>query len=272
MQKPTDPRQPEKAPCPRHAITGLHSNARCDSGLLPFQQKLAPGETFRFHCHPGVPCFTQCCRELDLALTPYDVLRLRAHLGLNTDAFLDRYALLEQEEGMAFPQVFLAMEEDGQQSCPFVSPQGCRVYENRPGACRTYPLGRGAIRTAEGCCRQIHVLLREPHCQGFAASELQDVATWNKNQDLALHNAMNDEVTAILQHDQVRKGFMPSPEQLAAFLLALYQMDTFRERLLDNTLAPAAGLDEAQLRQLATDDIALLRAGIGWLRHVLFGE
>ena len=35
---------------------------------------------FSFACHPDVPCFTKCCSDLDLALTPYDVLRLKNRL------------------------------------------------------------------------------------------------------------------------------------------------------------------------------------------------
>jgi hypothetical protein len=233
-------------------------------------RELARAEKFRFRCHAGVACFTDCCRQLDLALTPYDVLRLYTRLGLAADAFLDRYALVEQEEGTAFPHVFLAMEDDGQATCPFVTAQGCRVYENRPGACRTYPLARGAMRTEAGECREIHVLLREPHCRGFEAGELLDVAAWNRSQGLADYNAMNDEITAILQHPRVRAGFAPSAEQIAAYLLALYRLDTFRQMLLADTLSPAMELSEEERGQAATDDITLLRIGIRWLHNVLF--
>ncbi len=41
-------------------------------------------ETFRFACHSQLPCFTRCCADLKLVLTPYDILRLKktaaAHL------------------------------------------------------------------------------------------------------------------------------------------------------------------------------------------------
>jgi len=235
-------------------------------------RELAPGEKFRFLCHPGAACFTDCCRQLDLALTPYDVLRLRAHLGLDADAFLDRHALVEAEEGAAFPHVFLAMEDDGRASCPFVTATGCRVYENRPGACRTYPLARGAMRTEAGSCREIHVLLREPHCGGFEAGDPLDVAAWNNDQGLADYNAMNDEITAILQHPLVRGGLAPSAEQMAAYLLALYRPDTFREMLLAGALSPAMQLSAEERGQAATDDITLLRIGIRWLDNVLFGK
>ena len=46
--------------------------------------KIEPVENggFRFACHPGVVCFTECCRDLKLLLTPYDVIRLKNRLGL----------------------------------------------------------------------------------------------------------------------------------------------------------------------------------------------
>lgn len=47
--------------------------------------------TFQFACHPGVPCFTECCRDLRLLLTPYDILRLKTHLHLEAGAFLAEY-------------------------------------------------------------------------------------------------------------------------------------------------------------------------------------
>ena len=41
-------------------------------------------ELFSFRCRPGGSCFTKCCHELELALTPYDVLRLRWATGLSS--------------------------------------------------------------------------------------------------------------------------------------------------------------------------------------------
>jgi len=44
---------------------------------------------FSFACHPGVPCFTKCCSDLDLALTPYDVLRLKNRLEVSSGELLE---------------------------------------------------------------------------------------------------------------------------------------------------------------------------------------
>ena len=229
---------------------------------------LTPDETFRFRCHPGVACFTDCCRELELALSPYDVLRLSKHLGLAPSTFLDRYALVEQAEGNAFPRVYLCMVDDGRASCPFVTATGCRVYADRPGACRTYPLGRGAFTTPEGGRHEMHVLLTEPHCQGFSEGEHQDITAWQKDQDLAFYNAMNDDLLPIPHHPRLINGHPPEEHEEGIFLL-LYNLDTFRLQLLDRTLALPFSLTKSERQELATEDLALLRLGIRWLNHVL---
>lgn len=234
-------------------------------------RSLTADETFRFSCHPGVACFTDCCRELDLALTPYDVLRLSRHLGLPASTFLDRYALVEQEEGCPFPLVFLGMVDDGQASCPFVTASGCSVYTDRPGACRTYPLGRGAFSAPDGSRQEMHVLLTEPHCKGFSEGDLQNITTWRKDQDLATYNAMNDEMLAILHHPRLKKGHPPEPREIEIFM-ALYTLDTFQNLLLDGNIALPISITEGERRELATEDLALLRLGIRWLDHVLSGH
>jgi hypothetical protein len=36
--------------------------------------QLAAPETFRFACLKELPCFTRCCADPKLVLTPYDIL------------------------------------------------------------------------------------------------------------------------------------------------------------------------------------------------------
>ena len=49
---------------------------------------ISPQDTFRFSCSPVVVCFNECCRDLNQFLTPYDILRLKNHLGLSSGEFL----------------------------------------------------------------------------------------------------------------------------------------------------------------------------------------
>ncbi|HIJ78184.1 MAG: YkgJ family cysteine cluster protein [Desulfobulbaceae bacterium] len=235
-------------------------------------REMAPGEKFQFRCHPEVACFTDCCRQLDLALSPYDVLRLRGHLQLSAAEFLEKYALIEQEPGATFPTVYLAMVDDGRASCPFVSAQGCRVYADRPGACRIYPLGRGAFSAPDGSSQELHVLIREPHCQGFDASAPRDLDDWKKDQELATYNQVNDELLAVLQHPRVKQGLQLSANEREAFILALYRLDELRERLGANSLEPSLELSDHERQMVADDDLALLRFGIRWVQHALLNK
>ena len=53
--------------------------------------KLERDDTFMFDCHSGLACFNECCRNINLFLYPYDVLRLSNCLGISSDEFLDKY-------------------------------------------------------------------------------------------------------------------------------------------------------------------------------------
>ncbi|MBU0681780.1 MAG: YkgJ family cysteine cluster protein [Proteobacteria bacterium] len=215
-------------------------------------------EVFHFNCHPGVQCFTDCCRQLELALTPYDVIRLRRQLGLGSKEFLDNYALIEWQEGDIFPSVYLGMIDDGHGSCPFVSDKGCSVYEGRPGACRTYPLGRAAFRQPDGDLGSFHVVLKEAHCHGFAETTEQTIASWTEGQGLPSYNELNDAMIAILHNPEIAKGFMPNLKQRNLFINTLYDIDAFR----------ATGkVDHCH----HLDDEHLLQAALNWLSIQYFG-
>lgn len=238
-----------------------------DSSLSDNVRRLGSDERFRFRCGPEVPCFTECCRQLDLALTPYDVARLRKGLGITSDEFLEKYAIVEQEENSAFPHVFLTMIDDGRASCPFVSGEGCSVYADRPGACRTYPLGRGATMDCSGRTADLYVLLTEPHCKGFAAGPELTIAEWLSDQGLDSYNEMNDLVMTVLQHQMIRKGFRPDIKQVQRYLNVLYDLDAFRREL--------NGIPELTDKTTGSDDLddrQLLRLAVRLVKQELFNE
>lgn len=196
--------------------------------LPPHIRRLADDETFSFACHPGVDCFTECCRELELALTPYDVLRLCRELDISSTEFFELYGLVESGPEDIFPSVYLGMVDDGRASCPFVSERGCRVYGGRPAPCRTYPLGRGAWQDANGASNAFFVLLQEEHCQGFAEVRSQSVSEWIADQGITDYYAANDILIPLLQHERIKQGFRPTPSQQQHYLNTLYHLEEFR--------------------------------------------
>ena len=218
---------------------------------------LGDHESFTFACHPGVSCFTECCRDLELALSPYDVLRLCRELGIGSQQFLLDYAIIEQEEDDLFPRVYLGMVDDGRGSCPFVTPQGCRVYAGRPAPCRTYPLGRGAWQDKSGQPQAFYVVQREAHCQGFAEPAQQEIDQWIAGQELADYYQANDLLIPLQHHEKLKQGYRPTPAQLELYLETLYNLEKFRA-------------DNAHLGQFT--DLELLRLAVDRLREQFFDE
>ena len=81
---------------------------------------------FNFQCGPGVGCFTRCCQDVTIVLTPYDILRLKNRLGITSEDFIDQYTLPLTKSDSGLPVFILKMGEDPDKRCPFVtSGQGC---------------------------------------------------------------------------------------------------------------------------------------------------
>jgi len=234
--------------------------------------RLCGKKRFSFGCHPRVACFTECCRELDLLLTPYDVLCLSNELQMRAKEFIDRFVVVEQNEQGGFPSLYLGMVDDGRASCPFISNRGCRVYNSRPGACRAYPVGRGATLDANGQVHEIHVLVREEHCRGFAEAHSYTVAEWFENQGLSDYNVLNDEVLSLLQHEQIQEGMGLTQEQKDNYILALYKLDEFRIMVSSAAFKDKYLLSEKEQNAILANDLNLLRFGIRWMKDLLFTE
>jgi uncharacterized protein len=236
-------------------------------------QAIAPDQRFAFACHPAVPCFTECCRELDLALSPYDVLRLKRHLRLSAGQFLEQYVIVEWEMGLALPTCYLTMVDDGRASCVFITEHGCAVYSDRPGSCRAYPVGRGTARGSDDTPVESLVLLREPHCQGFSENCQQTAQAFLHEQGLERYSRYNDALLPLVQHPSIQNGtFRPSRVQLDQYMLALYDLDQFRRQMTEGNISLRRPLTPAQLSALAGDDEELLLLGIRWLMQEWFGE
>lgn len=240
-----------------------------DPRLPEYVTRLDSRDTFTFACHAGVTCFTECCRMLELALTPYDVLRLRKATGLSSRELLENYIISEQEPGEPFPRFYLTMIDDGRASCVFVSPQGCTIYPHRPSACRAYPLGRAAVRAGDGLVLEHFVIMKESHCRGFLETAQQTPTQYSIDQELTAYNSFNDAVAQILQHDAIRQGLVPSRKDIDFFILALYDLDRFRQLLMEDNLESKI-LSQPEKERLQ-DDEALLLFAIEQTKERLFG-
>lgn len=234
--------------------------------------RIAPGERFHFRCHPEVSCFNACCAQLDLVLSPYDVLRLRRSLRISGDRFIQQHGRVEAAPDTGLPMVYLEMRAGLDETCPFVSPRGCTVYENRPGPCRTYPLGRGTGLNAAGEVTEQYVVVREPHCRGFEESGGEwTIETWLADQGLEAYNLHNDLFLRVVDRFGRSRDPLRRSRAIPA-IFALFQVDALpkhfeRERVLDK-------LEVSIPRRAAifADEEERLRFGIEWVIALLDGR
>ena len=235
--------------------------------LTPITRK----DPFHFECSPDVPCFNECCRDLNQFLTPYDIVRLKNHLGLPSAEFLAQYTSQHIGPESGLPIVTLRPKEGQERICPFVSPRGCMVYANRPSSCRIYPLVRGLARSREsGEVTEQFMVLQEPHCLGFGASRKQTANQWMQGQEIETYNAINDQLLKIIS---LKNQLKPGPLDLKSrhlFYTALYDLDNFRAQIKENGLLDDAEIDVASIEQAMKDDVALLKVGMQWVKQVLF--
>ncbi len=234
---------------------------------------LALNDTFRFACSAQVPCFNECCQDLNQYLAPYDILRLKNHLAVSSDLFLERYTAQHIGPESGLPIITLKTDHAQGFKCPFVTPEGCRVYEARPAACRAYPLVRVVSRSrATGRINEQYLLMQEPHCLGFNQSPTQTVGEWIESQGLSIYNQMNDMMMEIISlKNQLRPGQLDRKSR-DVFYMACYDLDKFRSHIFEKGILENHDLDNEILASLKSDDEALLTFGLEWLKKELFSK
>jgi uncharacterized protein len=193
---------------------------------------ISADQRFNFGCGPGLSCFNACCRDLNQYLSPYDVFRLRKNLSLSSSVFLETYTLRHDGPASGLPVVTLKPGPPPDLICPFVSPEGCMVYEDRPASCRMYPVMRMAGRDRiTGKIREEYRLISEPHCGGFSAERLLTVDQWMKEQGLYPYNTANDAFIEVLAVKRNKCAGMLPKEISDRIYTALYDSDRFVRKL-----------------------------------------
>lgn len=240
-----------------------------DRGEMEGVEGLASSTPFAFQCRPELGCFTRCCREAAVLLSPYDLLRLRTHLKMSTGEFLRRYTQREPEASSRLPLVLLKPARTG--GCPFLGEAGCTVYPDRPAACRLFPVIQGSELTPEGVVD--HYFLRRPgYCEGLGTGPEWTLARWQADQGFPeFDRPRRPWLRLLLKQGQPGRP-VPDDRLLSQVYLVAYDLDAFRTFLFDSALLRAHGLEAAAAAPLRTDDLALLRFSAAYLEHLLFPE
>jgi Fe-S-cluster containining protein len=235
--------------------------------------RLTVEDSFRFACGPHVPCFTECCGKLELVLTPYDVLRLKTRLTASSSDFLDTYTTTRWRTPHGFPDMVMRMESSPDKRCPFVTDRGCSVYEDRPGACRIYPLGRASTsHPLHGGPSEFYFVVREEHCRGFEQPREWKVREWLEDQGMLEYNRMNDLLMELYVYRVRGRKISLNQRHLQMFVMACYNTDRFRDFIFESPFLRKFDLDRNVVESIREDDVKLLEFAFQWLKFALFQE
>jgi len=237
------------------------------------RRQLAADSSFCFDCDPGLACFTQCCSDVNIVLTPADVLALARKTGQTTRQFLDRRTMNPITRELHLPVVMLRMGPGPEKKCPFVGPRGCSVYDARPWACRMYPVGMALPPARAGKAPEpTHFLFEDDFCHGRREGRGWTVAAWQRDQGIDEREELERGFRELVGHPWFIGGRQLDARRIEMFFMAAYDLDTFREFVFTTTFLRRFDLDDALVATMRTNDHALLRFAYRWLKFALFGE
>ena len=253
---------------------GLEMKDKHGHPQMDGSKRLLETDTFRFDCHPQIPCFTRCCQDADMYLYPYDIIRLKNCLSISSERFLERYTLTAFRDNPYFPSLMLKMSPGEEKSCPFLARKGCTVYEDRPFSCRAYPLERAVARSGAGKKRAVHYFLAcHDHCWGHKEPGKWSVDEWIKDQQIQIFNDMNDlwvEVDTLFRGNPWGRQGVDGPAFKMAFM-ACFNIDKFKTFVFESTFLSRFDVSPERIDKLTASDVELMKFGFDWIKLFLTG-
>ncbi len=225
--------------------------------------QLTKEDRMGFRCHSGLACFTTCCRDVTIFLSPYDILRMKSRLGISSEYFLEQYTISLIPEASGFPVVLLKMKEDRNRACPFVTTQGCSIYADRPWACRMFPLDHGS-RPGD-----FQLIAKSSFCLGMTEESRSTVNEYLANQDVASYEEHEGLLSRIAADSRFSKTGIQNPKVQEMCRMALYDLDRFRRFVLESRFLRIFEVEKEIAEKIATDDLELLKLASRWLEFGL---
>lgn len=256
-----------------HKEKSLFGQDKNPSNILPAKYTL--DSKIQFLCHPGVSCFTECCGNIKIVLTPYDILRIRKRLDMEAAEFLHVYTAPTYLEKTDFPGVMIKLTEEGR--CPFIKSrtEGCMIYTDRPTACRYYPIGMANFHEGaqEGqSSEEFYFVVKEQHCRGFEEDKVWTIKEWRQDQGVDQRDTMNKGWMELVMR---RKSFgyqaTLSEQAKRMFFMASTDLDQFRSFVFDSSFLKTYDVDQETLERIREDEVELLLFSYKVLASMLFG-
>jgi uncharacterized protein len=244
------------------------------SGSPVVPQMCDGNKEIQFQCKKGISCWNACCSNIDISLTPYDILRLKQHLKISSNEFLLHYTLPYEMEQSGIAGVKLRPIENGT-ACRFMKPEGCGVYEDRPTSCRYYPVALLSMRKQDEYTDTVSfALVKEDHCLGHNEPRTITIDAYREEQ-------------GVTEYDELARGWRqlilkkkssgpsigkPSKRSLQLYFMVCYDIDTFRGFVTSEGFGALYDIPADESAKILGNDTELMLFGFRFLRQVLFGE
>lgn len=245
---------------------------------LPFKSDMQPqmldlGSKIQFRCRKGISCFNACCKKADITLTPYDVIRLKDHLGKSSTEFLKDHTVPFQMDREGLPGAKLKTTDEG--VCLFMTEEGCSVYKDRPTACRYYPLGHMSMLASGSKTDETHYfMVKEEHCKGHEEDRVLPIADYLKEQETRQYDEMNREwMQLMLKRRSMGPTVGRPPEAtLQMFFMCSFDMERLRRFVLSDNFKKTYDLEDSTYEVLEKEDNSLMQFGVRLMKQAFFGE
>jgi Fe-S-cluster containining protein len=227
-----------------------------------------------FRCYKGIKCFNACCSNIDISLTPYDIIRLKNRLGMKSDEFLLKYTFPYEMEKDGMAGVKFKPVENGT-ACQFMTEEGCSVYEDRPTACRYYPVGLVSQRKQdEYVDRTAYAVVKEEHCLGHFEDNKMTIDEYRQDQGLEEYDKYGHGWRQLVLKKKSTGPAVgkPSKRSLQLFFMACYDIDRFRLFIDSEGFKSSFDVSAEEYQKFDEDDVALLEFSYRFLKQVLFAE
>jgi hypothetical protein len=176
------------------------------------------------------------------------------------------------QDGM--PGVKLRPVEGGT-ACQFMKPEGCGVYENRPTACRYYPIALLSMRNQdEYTDRAVYAMVEEKHCLGHQEPRSLTIDEYRQEQGVDEYDEKGRGWRQlVLKRKSAGPGIgKPPAVSNQLFFMASYDIDRFRAFVSSDSFNRTYEIPMDVMAVLLDDDEALMEFGYNFLKHSLFGE
>jgi len=232
---------------------------------------LSGDNNFHFACHEGLDCFTRCCRDITIFLTPYDILRMKKGLKMSSEDFLSAYtATLVGDSGL--PVVALKMQDDEKKSCPFVTSQGCTIYEDRPWSCRIYPLQPESTKITEKSGKEYFSVMDVPFCLGLNEDKVLTVEKWKTEQGISIYREMENIFKKITMNEFLGDKKIINKKIQEMYYMACYDVDRFRRFVFESKFLEIFEVDPETIKKIKQDEVELYKFAMKWLEFGLIGQ